>query len=154
MEIEAGLLALTSYRCDIFIIQDSASLPLWKEDSGFAASGLDLTILARRDSRWYAERNQVSAIKQGDRVAIVGLGTAVVQEVDCTCIHAVLGNKSVGRIPRRRVCWNQQNVCWETDTHGVMKRTEKAEFGKMQLFPIPKANMEYCLNVAKATLRR
>jgi preprotein translocase subunit YajC len=122
-KIEARLLTLTSYRCDIFILQDRASLPLWKEDTGFVASRLDY--LTRRGSRWYAEHNQVSAIKQGDRVTIVGRGTAVVEDVDRTYVRAVLGNNSVVRILRRRVCWNQQNVRWETDTHACFEANGK-----------------------------
>ena len=40
-EIQAGLAALISYRCDIFISHDNASLPLWRENSGLVAPGLD-----------------------------------------------------------------------------------------------------------------
>lgn len=40
-EIQSRLLALISYGCDIFIIHDNASLPLWKENSGLVAAGLD-----------------------------------------------------------------------------------------------------------------
>jgi len=115
VEIQARLLALISYRCDIFIIHDGTSLLLWKEDSGFDAVGLDY--LTDRVGKWYAQHNQRSAIQQGDRVAILGRGTAVVEEIDNAWIRAVLGNRSLVRIARRRVFWNQQNVRWETDTH-------------------------------------
>jgi hypothetical protein len=124
MEIQSRLLALTSYRCDIFIIHDSASLPLWKENSGLAAAGLDF--LMSRGSKWYAQRNQESTIKQGDRVAIVGRGTAVVKEIDSTWIQAVLGNKAIVRIARQRVSWNRQNVRWETSTHALYEANEKS----------------------------
>lgn len=117
LEIEARLRALIAYRCDIFIIHDGASRTLWKEDSGFVADGLDY--LMNRGIRWYTQHNEGSAIKQGDRVAIVGLGTAVVEEIDGAGIRARLKDKSVVRIARKRFCWKQQNVRWETNTPGV-----------------------------------
>lgn len=114
-EIQARLLALIPYRCEIFILRDEGRLLLWNEDSGFGAAGLDY--LSNRGNQWYARHNQESTIKQGDRVAIVGQGPAVVEEIDHRWIRAVLGDKRVVRIARERVCWNDQNVRWETDTH-------------------------------------
>jgi hypothetical protein len=113
MEIESRLEALISYDCDIFVLHEGPRLPLWKNDSGFADVGLDY--LTKRASKWYAERNQGSGIKQGERIAIAGLGTAVVEEIDGTCIRAKLGNKTVLNIARKQVSWNKQNLRWETD---------------------------------------
>jgi hypothetical protein len=118
-EIQSRLLALISYGCDIFIVHDNASFPLWKENSGLVGAGLDF--LMSRGSKWYAQHNQERTIKQGNRVAIVGQGTAVVKEIDSTWIQAVLGNKSVVRIARQLVSWNKQNVRWETSTHACSR---------------------------------
>jgi len=63
MEIESRLKSLISYDRDIFILQHGAMFPLWKNDSGFAATGLDY--LTDRASKWYTQRNQGSWIKQG-----------------------------------------------------------------------------------------
>ena len=105
--------ALISYDCDIFVLHEGPRLPLWKNDSGFADVGLDY--LTKRASKWYTERNQGSGIKQGERIAIAGLGTAVVEEIDGTRIRAKLGNKTVLNIARKQVSWNKQNLRWETD---------------------------------------
>ena len=110
-EIAKRLEALISYDCDIFILHEGASLPLWKNDSGFADVGLDY--LTKRASKWYTQRNQGSGIKRGERIAIVGLGTAVVEEIDGTCIPAKLGNNTILNIACKQVFWNKQNLRWE-----------------------------------------
>ena len=107
-EIAKRLEALISYDCDIFILHEGASLPLWKNDSGFADVGLDY--LTKRASKWYTQRNQGSGIKQGERIAIVGLGTAVVEEIDGTCILAKLGNNTILNIACKQVFWNNK-IC-------------------------------------------
>lgn len=112
-ELRSRVVALTRYGCDIIILHDGVSVPLWEKHSGFSVEGLDY--LVHRGSQWYPRRNEESAIKAGDRVAIVGRGTAIVEQIDSTHIRAVLGNKSVVRIGRMRVRWNSQNVRWETD---------------------------------------
>jgi hypothetical protein len=55
----------------------------------------------------------VTGIKQGERIAIVGLGTAVVEEIDGTCILAKLGNNTILNIACKQVFWNKQNLRWE-----------------------------------------
>ncbi len=114
-EIQSRLRSLISYGRDIFIIHDSISLPLWKEESGLVAAGLDF--LMSRASKWYAQRHQENTIKRGDRVAILGRGTAVIREIDGEWIQVVLGNKTIVRLARSRVFWNRQNVRWETSPH-------------------------------------
>ena len=86
--------------------------PLWNSDSGLAATGLDY--LTNRASKWYIQSNQRSAIKQGDRIAVVGEGMAVVDEIDGTCIRAKLGNTML-RIARKQVSWKKENLRWETE---------------------------------------
>ncbi len=113
MEIESRLKSLISYGRDIFILHHGATFPLWKNGSGFAATGLDY--LTDRASKWYVRQHQGSGIKQGDRVAVVGWGTAVVDKIDGTCIRAKLGNQAILRIDRKQVSWNKQNLRWETD---------------------------------------
>ena len=114
MEIETRLKTLISYDRDIFVLHDGARLPLWKKGGGLDALGLDY--LTDRASNWYIQRNQGSGINQGDRVAVVGWGTAVVDKIEGTCIRAKLGNKAILRIDRKEVSWNKQNLRWETDT--------------------------------------
>lgn len=121
-EIETRLETIISYDRDIFILHHGARLPLWKNDSGFAATGLDY--LTDRASKWYIQRNQESEIEQGERVAVVGWGTAVVNKIDGACIHAKLGNKAILRIDRKHVSWNKQNLRWETDTRAYYEADE------------------------------
>jgi len=123
-EIQARLAALISYRCDIFISHDNASIPVWRENSGLVAAGLDF--LMSRGSNWYAQHNQENTIQEGDRVAMVERGPAVVREIDGEWIQAVLGNKTIIRIARRRVFWNRQNVRWETSTNASYAATGKS----------------------------
>ena len=56
-EIEVRLENLISYDRDIIILDDGATLPLWKSDSGFAACGLEYVM--GRASKWYTQRNQM-----------------------------------------------------------------------------------------------
>jgi hypothetical protein len=113
MEIETRLKSLISYDRDIFILHDGAMFPLWKNDSGLAPDGLGY--LTDRASKWYIQPNRRSAIKQGDRIAVVGAGMAVVDEIDGTWIRAKLGNKTVLRIARKQVSWKKENLRWETE---------------------------------------
>lgn len=113
-EIQARLQALIRYRCDIFIFHKGTGILFWKKDSGFAQAGFDY--LTHRARQWYARHKQKSAIKQGDRVAVVGRGTAVVEELDSTWIHTLLGNNRRVRIARKHLSWNRQNVRWEAST--------------------------------------
>ena len=112
MEIETWLRILISYDCDIFILHHAAMFPLWKNDSGLAAAGIDY--LADRASKWYIQLNQRSAIQQGDRIAVAGEGIAVVDEIDATCIRAKLGKKTMLRIALKEVSWKKENQRWET----------------------------------------
>jgi hypothetical protein len=112
MEIETRLKSLISYDRDIFILHHGAMFTLWKNDSGLAAAGLDY--VTDRASKWYIQPSQRSAIKLGDRIAVVGEGLAVVDEIDGTCIRVKLGNKTMLRIVHKQVSWNKQNLRWET----------------------------------------
>ncbi len=69
MEVEARVETLISYERSIFVLHEGARIPLWTEDSAFAAIGLDY--LTERARRWYIRRNQENAIRQGDEGAIV-----------------------------------------------------------------------------------
>ena len=53
-------------------------------------------------------------MKPGDRVAILGRGIAVVEQVDGKWIRAVLWNRSVLRIGRKEIVWDEGNMRWET----------------------------------------
>jgi hypothetical protein len=107
---ELWLAALAAYRCDIFVLAETGTVPLWR--SGVDASGLD--VLVRRCSAWYARRAEQRRIKRGDRVAVIGHGIAVVEQADSHQVHAVLGNRNVLSIKRTEVVWDEHNMRWET----------------------------------------
>jgi len=110
-EIRSRLRALISYRRDIFITHQGASIALWREKSGLESAGLDF--LMGRGGHWYDRHHREKTPGQGDRVAILGSRIAVVTDVDSEQLYALLGNQIL-RIRRRTVVWNEQNLRWET----------------------------------------
>jgi hypothetical protein len=50
---------------------------------------------------------------RGDRVAVLGRGIAVVEQADETEVHALLSNRSVLRIGRKEIVWDESNMRWE-----------------------------------------
>ncbi|HTQ60839.1 MAG TPA: hypothetical protein VMI32_11475 [Candidatus Solibacter sp.] len=104
--------SLAAYGCDISLLGEAGTVPLWRKGSGVEADGIDL--LMRRCSRWYARRAEQRRIKQGDRVAVLGHGIAIVEHADKDQVRAVLGNKSLLGLERKQVIWDERNVRWET----------------------------------------
>jgi hypothetical protein len=50
----------------------------------------------------------------GDRITVLGRGFAVVKQVDAKDVHAVLWNRSMLRIRRTGIVWDERNSRWET----------------------------------------
>jgi hypothetical protein len=113
---ESRLTTLSAYSCDIFVQHKERTVPLWHSQTGYYASGLDL--LVQRSKGWYTRRGEERRIKPGDRVAVLGSGIAVVERVDGRVdgkeVSAVLWNRDMVRIERRDICWDEQNMRWET----------------------------------------
>ncbi len=99
-------------------------MSLWTKDSGYDAAGLDL--LVQRCNGWYARRQQERRIKQGDRVAVLGRGIAVVEQIDGKEVHAVLWNRNVLRIGRKDIVWDEGNMRWEA-SHRVSSKAQISE---------------------------
>jgi preprotein translocase subunit YajC len=110
-EINVRLKTLTEFGTDVFLVRDHESVALWKQGSGLDAAGLDCLIKTRKE--YYVRRQRERTLKKGDRVAVLGRGIAVVEEVDGTEVHVVLGNKIVLRIARKEIVVNEQNSRWE-----------------------------------------
>jgi len=121
--VQSWLATLAAYRCDIFVLGETGTVPLWRRGSGVDANGLDL--LVQRCSAWYARRAQQQQIKRGDRVAVLGHGIAVVEHTDNDLVQAVLGNRNVLRIERTEVVWNQRNMRWETTVGAGIRLTTR-----------------------------
>jgi hypothetical protein len=80
---------------------------------GFDAAGLDYLIGKR--TQYYARRQRDRTLMRGDRVAVLGRGIAVVEQVDDREVHAVLWNRSVLRIGRKEIVWDESNMRWEAE---------------------------------------
>lgn len=119
-EIQPRLQALISYGCDISVVYGGTSINLWRKDLGLDATGLDY--LMSRGKEWYANRR----LKRGDRVAVLSQGIAVVEQVEGNWIQAVLWNRSVLRIGRKEIVWNEQNMRWEKGPHSCCEANAKS----------------------------
>ena len=114
-EVESHLKPLIAYGVDIFIVAPSPDLamgpplvkppdiPLWTRASGYAKAGFDW--IAERH-RWRCScREKERNLKVGDRVAVTGKGTGVVEHVDDNDVCVVMRDKLALRIPRKQVEW-------------------------------------------------
>jgi preprotein translocase subunit YajC len=75
----------------------------------------------------YLRRLEERTLKKDDRVAVLGRGIAVVDQVDDREVVAVLGNRTALTIARKDIVLNQQNRRWECGTNplgsGVRAKT-------------------------------
>jgi hypothetical protein len=118
---ESWLGTLAAYGCDVSVSGKDGIVPLWTKSAGYDRAGLDL--LVRRCREWYARRGEERRVKRGDRIAVLGRGIAVVEQADDAQVQAVLWNRSLLRIGRREICWNQENFRWEA-TQGSTSQTK------------------------------
>ncbi len=114
--VELWLTTLSAYGCDAFAFHKERTVPLWHNDFGYEAVGLDL--LVQRCNAWYARRAQERRIKPGDRVAVLGRGIAVVEIAGDNQVHAVLWNRDIVRIERREIQWDKATCGGNPPTPG------------------------------------
>ncbi len=62
---------------------------------------------------YYVRRQRDRTLKKGNRVAILGRGIAVVEQVGGKEVHVVLWNRSMLRIGRKEIVWDEGNGRWE-----------------------------------------
>jgi preprotein translocase subunit YajC len=120
-ELNTRLLALIAFGIDIFVLHNRQSIRLWKHGQGYGTEGLDYIISLRVEHclRQQEERK----LKKGDRVALLGRGIAVVQQVDHKAAVVVLGNRVSLKIARREIVLNKQNMRWECETKAQLLRS-------------------------------
>jgi hypothetical protein len=123
-EILSRLQALTLFGCDIFVLGNGEIISLWGKSSGFDPAGLDYLIEIGKE--YYVRRQRDTILKRGDRVAVLGRGIAVVEQVDGKWIQAVVLNKCVLRIARKHISWDDQNMRWETSPDACAETNAKA----------------------------
>jgi len=112
-EIQSRLKILTTYRIDLCVADPKRNIPLWAKDAGYSPVGLDYLI--ERSKQDHDRRRQERTLKQGDRVAILGRGIAVVEQAGDREVDAVLWSKNVVRIDRKHIRWDDQNMRWEAE---------------------------------------
>jgi preprotein translocase subunit YajC len=112
-EINSRLRTLAEFSTDIFLVRNRERVALWRHGSGFDEAGLDCLIQARKE--YYVRRQRERTLKKGDRVAVLGHGIAVVEQVDGKEVHVALGNRLVLRIARKEIVANEQNNRWECE---------------------------------------
>jgi len=115
--IDARLKTLTAFGIDIFIRGDRERIRLWANGTGYDAAGMDYLIQARRQH--YLCRQSERTLREGDRVALLGVGIAVVREADGNTVRLMLGSRRVLRVARKNVTLNEQNRRWECDVKKV-----------------------------------
>jgi hypothetical protein len=111
-EIQTRIQTLIGYGCDLFVSEKSSNVPLWRKQAGLDAAGLDF--LMSRSQEWYARRKQERTIRRGDRIAVLGRGIAIVEQVTHEYVAATLWNRTTVIIGRRNAIWNDLNSRWET----------------------------------------
>ena len=114
-EINVRLKTLTEFGTDVFLVRDHERVALWKHGSGLDAAGLDYLIKIRKE--YYVRRQQERTLKKGDRVAVLGHGIAVVEQVDAKEVHVVVGNRLALRVARKEIVVNEQNNRWECEAN-------------------------------------
>lgn len=110
-ELNERLHVLIAFGTDIFVLRSGGRVRLWKHTAGYDADGLDYVIGMRR--KHYIRQQQERTLKQGDRVALLGRGIAVVQRVDDEAAVVALGNGLSLKIARKDIVISQRNLRWE-----------------------------------------
>jgi hypothetical protein len=110
-ELNARLLGLIAFGIDIFVLHSRESMRLWKHGQGYDTRGLDYIISLR--SEHYLRQQEERRPKKGDRVALLGRGIAVIEQIDSKDAIVKFGTRHLLRIPRQKIVLNQHNRRWE-----------------------------------------
>jgi hypothetical protein len=110
-EAESRLQTIMSYGADLFIGKAEGTILLWSKESGFNAAAFDYLIGVRK--KYYEDCLRERLLKQGDRVALLGRGIALVVQAGDREACLVLHKKVKLRVPRKDIVWNRGNMRWE-----------------------------------------
>jgi hypothetical protein len=116
-QIQARLKMLITYRIDICVADPKGNIPLWAKDAGYSPVGLDYLI--ERSKQYYDRRRQERTLKKGDRVAVLGRGIALVEQINNKEALVVLWNRVVLRIVCKEIVWNECNMRWECEARNA-----------------------------------
>jgi hypothetical protein len=115
---------LVAYGIHIFVADANGNIPLWTKHSGLDPTGLDYLIEIGKESHVRRKRDRI--LRKGDRLAVLGRGTAVVEHVNSEWIQAVVLNKCTLRIARKCIRWDRQYMRWETGPLACVETKTKA----------------------------
>ena len=121
--IEGRLHGLIAFGVHIFVADDKGNIPLWTKQSGLNPTGLDYLIEIGKEHYLRYARDRI--LTKGDRLAVLGRGTAVVELVNSGWIQAVVLNKCTLRIARERIRWDEQYRRWETSMNACIETNGK-----------------------------
>jgi hypothetical protein len=124
-EIQVRLRSLVAYGIHIFVADANGNISLWTKHSGLNPTGLDYLIEIGKE--YYARRQRDKILKQGDRVAILGRGIAVVEQVGGKWIQAVVLNRCVLRIPASTLAGRTRTCAGKRVHLRVSRQTKKPE---------------------------
>jgi len=121
-EAESRLETLLSYGVDLFVSSEKGSVQLWSKELGFNAAGFDCLIAAGK--KYYDDYLRERTVKQGDRVAVLGKGIALVAAAGDREITLTLWNRVKLKLLRRDIIWNQGNTRWEAEPESASETTQ------------------------------
>jgi hypothetical protein len=77
-----------------------------------------LDYVIEKSKQYYDRRRQERTLKEADRVALLGVGIAVIERVDNLHVHLVLSNRHALKILHNDIAWDEQNMRWEASLGG------------------------------------
>jgi len=120
--MQAQLGGLVAFGIPIFVADANRNIPLWTKHSGWNQEGLDYLVEVGKE--YYLRSSRDRYLRMGDRVAILGRGTAVVEHVNSRFIQAVVLNRCTLRIARKHIRWEGRYMRWETSRHACVETDE------------------------------
>ena len=111
-ELESRLRSLIPYGADIFKADTSGNIRIWSREHGYDPVGL--ARLIETGQRYYIRARQERTLKEGDRVALLGRGIALVEQTDNQYVQVVLSKRCWLKIAREQIHWVRQNMRWES----------------------------------------
>ena len=121
--IQGRLRGLVAYGINIFVADDNGNIHLWTRDSGLNPTGLDRLITIGKE--YYDRPQRDRLLRKGDRLAVLGHGTAVVEHVNSMWIQAVVLKRCTLRIARKHIRWDDRYMRWETSPHAYVETNAK-----------------------------
>ncbi len=73
--------------------------------------------------KYYDDYLRKRILRQGDRVALLGRGIALVVHADDREVCVALHKKVKLKVPRKDIVWNRENMRWEAEAETILETT-------------------------------